>query len=117
MIYLASPYTHADPKIRAARHVAICKVAAYLMEQLDLVVYSPIAHSHPIEAHLRSPKSHEWWMRQCIGMLRKSDALYVCKLPGWEDSKGVGIEICHARRLDLPLVAVDAHGRVTGELA
>lgn len=85
MIYLASPYSHPDPQVRAARHVAICKVAAYLMEQLDLVVYSPIAHSHPIERHLRRPQPHDWWMQQCIAMLRRADAVYVLQLPGWEE--------------------------------
>lgn len=116
MIYLASPYSHPDPQVRESRHVAACKAAAYLMEQLDLVVYSPIAHSHPIEQHLRRAKPHEWWMRQCVAMLRRCEALYVLQLDGWEDSKGVGIEIHHARTLQMPIFACKSTGQVRGEL-
>ncbi|MCP4786572.1 MAG: DUF1937 family protein [Fuerstiella sp.] len=47
MIYLASPYSHSDANIREKRFRDVCRTAARLMRNGD-VVFSPIAHGHPI---------------------------------------------------------------------
>jgi hypothetical protein len=47
MIYLASPYSHADDAIRAQWFDAACRAAAELM-RAGHTVYSPIVHGHPI---------------------------------------------------------------------
>ena len=47
MIYIASPYTHADPAVRQRRFEDVYHYVAERMLQ-GAVVYSPIAHSNPI---------------------------------------------------------------------
>lgn len=42
MIYLASPYTHANAAIRQQRFDAVCRVAAELMRRSE-IFFSPIA--------------------------------------------------------------------------
>lgn len=45
-VYLATPYSHPDPKVREARFQAVNAVAAQLMRD-GHHVYSPISHAHP----------------------------------------------------------------------
>ena len=47
VIYIASPYAHSDPEVRRLRFEQVCHYVAERMLQ-GAVVYSPIAHSHPI---------------------------------------------------------------------
>ena len=47
LVYLASPYSHADAHVRASRFDAVCYAAAVLLGG-GVLVYAPIAHSHPI---------------------------------------------------------------------
>lgn len=91
MIYLASPYSHADENIRRERFDAACKVAAHLMEA-GHVVFSPIAHSHPIEQHMGEIHDTAWWMRQDLAFMEGCERMVILALPGWEMSKGVRME-------------------------
>lgn len=93
MIYLASPYSHELPSVRESRYVAVCKAAAFLMETRGEVVYSPIAHSHPIERFMHAQQPHEFWMRQCMPMLARASSLVVLTLDGWQLSRGIAAEI------------------------
>ena len=61
MIYLASPYSHPDPKVREARWREACRTAAFLMKGGQFV-FSPIAHRHPI-AEFGLPGGWEFWER------------------------------------------------------
>lgn len=100
MIYLASPYSHPDPAVRQRRFELACAAAAHRMES-GLIVYSPIAHSHPIEQFMAQQQSHEFWMDQCMALLRRADSMVVLTLPGWEVSRGVLLEINAANLLSL----------------
>ncbi|MFN9743864.1 MAG: DUF1937 family protein [Acidobacteriota bacterium] len=90
--YLASPYTKCPLGQEAAFSVA-ARAAAKLMEA-GLIVYSPIAHSHPVATHGNlDALDGAFWLRQNQPMMEKMDGLIVLKLPGWEESEGVQIEI------------------------
>lgn len=104
-IYLASPYSSDDPMVRAERYEAACKKAAELM-QMGFSVFSPIAHSHPISAHLPPERvvDHEFWMGQDLPILDSAERLYVLMLPGWVTSRGIAREVEEARRLGIPVV-------------
>lgn len=108
LIYLCSPYSHTEEDVMEARYVAACKTAARLMED-GYVVYSPIAHSHPIAQHMTKGKAvdYEFWMNQNIPMLRRCDKLVVLKLLGWESSRGVQREIRLATTLHIPIEFLD----------
>lgn len=106
-IYLSSPYSHHDAEVREARFVAACRAAAKLIQE-GLVIYSPIAHSHPIEVHgMKQIESSAFWKRQDVPMLRHASELLVLRLPGWEDSAGIKWEVEMANDLYLPVSYMD----------
>src|SRR3990167_3152099 len=91
-VYLASPYSHPDPAVREFRYRAACRAAASLMRD-GMVVFAPIAHSHPIDSEFANPESGEFWKRQDAPYLNLCTQMAVLMLPGWETSKGVDHEI------------------------
>lgn len=73
-----------------------CEAAAKLME-VGHVIFSPIAHSHPIEAYgMGEIKDANFWLHQDFAILSRCDELYVLMLPGWKESHGVNREIDYA---------------------
>lgn len=104
LVYLASPYSHPDATVRAARFSAACRVAGELMKA-GQCVFSPIAHSHPIEQHFldAKPEGHDFWLRQDFAILRHASRLVVLMLEGWEASRGVAAEIDFAKTIGVPV--------------
>ncbi|MFW6106533.1 MAG: DUF1937 family protein [bacterium] len=107
LIYLASPYSDADPAVEQARFDAVCRSAAALMRQ-GLLVYSPIAHSHPI-ARYGLPTDWAYWQRYDREILACCAEIWVLMLPGWEQSVGVQAEMRLARDMNkrVRLVSTD----------
>ena len=106
LIYLASPYHHADPEVMEQRFRQVARMAGRLM--LDgHVVYSPIVHCHPIASMINLPRDWAFWERFDRTMLARCDAVWVVKLPGWESSKGVSAEMRIAEELGLPITWID----------
>ncbi|GAB6188150.1 DUF1937 family protein [Thermopirellula anaerolimosa] len=101
MIYLASPYSHPDAAVRQERFEAACRAAAELIRQ-GHVVLSPIAHSHSIAQH-GLPGDWDFWEQQDRRLLAACDELWVLKLDGWEQSRGVQAEIGIARAAGKPV--------------
>lgn len=103
-VYLASPYSHPSKEQQEARWVVICRVAANMMNR-GWRVFSPIAHSHPIEQYGGAKnKGHDFWMNQDLALLAKADALVIATIPGWTFSKGVGMEIEYAKKHGIPIL-------------
>lgn len=100
--YLASPYTHPDERVRRKRFEQVAAVAADLMKRGE-VVFSPIAHSHPIDLNFDSPESGEFWKKQDEPFLMGCDKLAVLRLSGWEESKGLAHEIAVAHERGIPV--------------
>ena len=101
MIYLASPYSHSDAHVREQRFRAVCRAAARLMRNGD-VVFSPIAHGHPIALH-GLPTDWRFWERHDREQLARCDEVIVLMLDGWRDSEGVQAEIRIAAELGKPV--------------
>lgn len=109
--YLASPYTDPDPQLRSARYEAVCAAAAAMMRE-GFLVFSPIAHSHPLAAY-DLPVEFDYWQRHCLSFLDYwATELCVLTLSGWQDSVGVATEIDCALKLGLPVFWRDAHGNM-----
>lgn len=100
--YLASPYTHHDDRVRRKRFEQVAAAAAGLMAQGE-VVFSPIAHSHPIDLNFEKPESGEFWKKQDEPFLMGCNKLVVLRLAGWEDSKGLAHEIAVAHGRGIPV--------------
>jgi len=103
--YLASPYTHHDPVVREQRFLEATRAAARLM--LREPIFSPISHSHPIDAHFHQPASGEFWKAQDVPILRHAARLKVLMLPNWEASSGIAWEIEMARQLRIPIEYIE----------
>jgi hypothetical protein len=106
VIYLASPYSHPDPTVRARRFRATCQAAAKLIRD-GHVVFAPISHSHPM-TEFGLPADWQFWERHDIEFLRRCNELVVLKLDGWRESRGVQAEIDLALEMDLPIRYLDA---------
>ena len=113
MIYLASPYSHPDAAIREERFRAACQAAAQLMRAGN-IVYSPIAHSHPIALH-GLPTDWRFWERHDREHLIRCEELVVLMFDGWRESEGVQAEIRIAGELGKPVryLAPEATGSPT----
>ena len=103
-IYLACPYSHESLEIMTQRVADATKVAAYLMEQKHNV-FSPLTHSHYVADHLPDEirRDHLFWLPRDFHWLRHSDILYVLRLDGWGNSKGVQAEIEYASTKHIPI--------------
>lgn len=92
LIYLATPYSDPDPKVKEKRFLAVNKAAAELM-RAGLYVYSPISHSHNISLAGDLPGDWEYWEKYDRLILAICNKMIVLMLPGWKESKGVTNEI------------------------
>jgi hypothetical protein len=110
MIYLASPYSALtrgnQQKTRAHRFSAVCLIAARLIERGEMV-FSPIAHSHPIALRCKLPTDAGYWGTHNRAWLSACSVLVVAMMPGWETSKGIAAEIQIAHELGLPVRYMD----------
>lgn len=104
--YLASPYTHVERSVRHDRFDTVCRVAARLMRAGE-VVFSPIAHSHPIDLADPLPQTTQFWMDQDLPILRHAAKVKVLCLPGWQVSKGIAREIEVAIAAGIPVEYID----------
>jgi len=100
-IYLAAPYSHADPLIVDARVEVINQVAGELMGR-GLYVFSPISHCHPIARAVGLPGSFAYWQGYNRVMLCGALAIVVLTLEGWTVSTGVTGELEIADTIGIP---------------
>lgn len=106
MIYLASPYFHADPQVMERRFDAVCRKAGELMNSGE-IVYSPIAHNHPIAIRIGLPRGWDYWAKFDTEMIKAATSFMVYRLPGWEISKGIAAELEIAESLGLSITFTD----------
>ena len=102
MIYLAIPYSHADPAVMDSR----AEIADYITARLTLAgyeVYSPISSWHHIAKEYELPTDYAYWKRLNDHILSICDRLWVIRLDGWEESKGVQDEIETAEKLSIEI--------------
>ena len=96
--YLGTPYGHPDPKVRNFRFHAVTLMAFELRKpRAGPLVYSPITHNTPID-RLGFFGNWQTWCDFDHGMLARCDKLFVFKLPGWKESKGLTAEIQFAHQ-------------------
>jgi hypothetical protein len=100
--YLASPYSDPDPDVRHFFFLSAAYTAGRLIKR-GLIVYSPIAHGHPIAAQFGLPTDWAFWRRQQLPFLRASKEVIVLTLRGWNKSIGVKSEIRLARSQGIPV--------------
>ena len=100
-IYLASPYSGTDfgQELRY-EHV---KLAVKFAIEEHLAVYSPILHSHDLTKTYQLPGDAAYWELVNSGFINNCSELWVLMLPGWEESRGIELELQYARLLEKPV--------------
>jgi nucleoside 2-deoxyribosyltransferase len=106
VIYLASPYSHADERIKESRHKQVCLAAARLIAQ-GAVVFSPVAYSHPIASYSEAPGDWVTWEKQCLALLDRCDLMLVLMLDGWRESTGIRAEALHCIHTQKTIIYAD----------
>ena len=101
-IYLASPYSDPRPSTRIRRMRRALTAAADLTKA-GHKVFAPIPVGYLLEERL-GEQPHAFWIEWCLTFLPHASHLYVLTLPGWEESKGLGIEVRRAAALGIPIV-------------
>ena len=94
-IYLATPYSHPEPKVMEARRLVTAAYAADLANR-GQKAFAPIVYSHALVAAGAQPDS---WYAYDLFFLEKAAAMTLLTLPGWEESQGLLLEIAYAKAL------------------
>jgi Domain of unknown function (DUF1937) len=91
-LYLGTPYSKYPAGLEQA-FVDACNLCGKLLQR-GLIVYSPIAHTHPVAMHAGlDPLDHKIWLPFDEVRMNKADAMLVAMMKGWETSKGIQHEI------------------------
>lgn len=106
LAYLAVPYSHPEASVREERFKAANKMAGQLLNA-GWVVFSPISHTHPIALECSLPLGWEFWENFDKSFLSCSKYLFVLRLDGWEQSKGVQGEIKIAQNMGVEIIYLD----------
>lgn len=106
LIYLATPYTHPDKRVRAKRAKQAAILACRLIQQGNMI-YCPVAHGHALAECGDLPGDIQYWRLLNMPILEVCGELWIGTLDGWMDSDGIKdeVKIMHA---DLkPIFTVD----------
>jgi hypothetical protein len=106
IIYIGSPYSHPDKDIRIKRFELVSKFAAELVSQGHIAI-SPITYGHVLLDYKNMPTDFEFWNNFCIGLLKKSDYLYVLKIDGCNESIGLKEEIKFAKENNIKIKYIE----------
>ena len=117
LIYLASPYTHQDPKLMHKRFVQISNLAGRLLKK-GYHVLCPISSSVPI-AKYGHVKSTKWkaWADLDLNYLGRCDEIWITALDKeWINSVGMYHELKFAMESGYHKVRlVNRHGQLLSE--
>ena len=100
--YLASPYSHDDPAVRAARYHEALDCVAWMIGR-KIWVYSPIAHCHEVALRHGTGTDHASYIEYNHAMIEASRSLLILAIDGWRESAGVADERRHAAFIGRPV--------------
>jgi hypothetical protein len=106
-IYVASPYSSPAREVECLRYLQVMKFMTFLINEFssprDPTFYSPILHCHDWAEKNNLAKDAVTWRKMNMGMLRHASALFVLRLDGWRESKGLSTEIQFAKDHWIPI--------------
>lgn len=109
MIYIGSPYTsplQGELKLAAERqrYSKVLEFVTFIVQTGGPAAFSPIAYYHPIAIAKKLPTDANFWMKINLDYLRRSEAMFVLRIGGWETSKGLAVEMNVAEMLGIPVI-------------
>lgn len=100
MTYLASPYASPSPAVRHARLEAVRHVCGQLIND-GKIVLSPMVYTGELAQRGHHPP--QGWYAFDLQFLARADELLILQLPGWQQSKGIMVEIAAAQTRNIPI--------------
>ena len=100
LVYLASPYAHLSAVVREARLEAVRYVCGQMVNR-GRIVMAPLVYLG--ELAYKGVHPPQGWYAFDLQLLARCDELVVLQLPGWEDSRGVLVEIAGAQTKGMPI--------------
>jgi hypothetical protein len=94
--YLASPYSHPDLAVRAARYDTVLHCFVWMM-RARIFTFAPIVECHHAAVIYGMPAEFDFWQDYNHAMLDGARSLCVLAIDGWKESRGVADELSHAR--------------------
>lgn len=91
-IYLASPYSHPEMRVRVERFMAAQQAVIEAFRD-KIAMFSPIVHWHHLACQYDLPFEYEYWQAQNDPMVLAAESLVVLGIDGWNTSRGVAHEI------------------------
>lgn len=102
MIYLASPYSHPRPEVRTRRYIHTREFVWHHL-QLGQPLFSPIVYCHQFARDFGAPLDAISWAHLNDVLLERTESMWVLTLVGWNESRGVNMELEMAERLGIPV--------------
>lgn len=102
VVYIGSPYTHADSGVQISRWAQISQIVALLINEGHWP-YSPIAHSHSVATYGNLEGHFDFWQDFDREMIRRTDEFWIALIDGWRDSKGLKAEQEFAKAIGKPV--------------
>jgi Domain of unknown function (DUF1937) len=107
LIYLAGPYTHKDKDIMQERVDQTIECLAYFCNHAKgLCLYSPVVHWNQVATKHTLPHDFTYWIQQDFHMIKKSTAMWILTLDGWQGSYGLGQEVEYADSINREILYV-----------
>lgn len=106
MIYLASPYSHPEERIRIRRYLLTREFVWHHL-QLGVSLFSPIVYAHQFARDFSAPIDAASWQFFNDDVLELCNAMWILTLPEWDKSVGVNAEIAYAIRMGIPYSFVE----------
>jgi len=104
--YLGTPYSKYPSGHESAARQAAIIVADLLRHGID--AYSPIVHSHSVAVHGKiNPMNFELWHKYNNRMIHAAWGFLIAKLPGWQDSEGIKMEVKQFLEIQKPIGFLD----------
>ncbi len=100
--YLASPYSHVSPKVRAERYL-LARNAMYYLWTEGTACVSAIALCHELAQDLKLPKDYPFWKRVNGWFINICSDFTILLIDGWKESRGVNGELYQAAMLGKPI--------------
>lgn len=101
--YLASPYSHVDKEIEAARYREVIAYAAMFFDH-RINVMSPIMQCHDMSRSHKLPSDAETWRDYNRALINASSGMIIATIDGWLESLGITSEINYCREINKPII-------------
>lgn len=103
MIFISSPFSSPFPATQQERYERVMEFTSIMLSS-GYQVFSPIVYCVPMAARFKLPGDADYWAKFNIEFLRNCEAMFLLQLPGWDQSKGIQLELRIAKMLFIPVI-------------